>query len=186
MSMLSNLTRTKGDPEVLTTGPSSLSWPDRLGRNLGWFGIGLGVIGVLAGRRSARALGLYGMGHVMRAIGAREIASGIVTLSTERKAGLWMRVAGDAMDLAILSRALHPWNPRRRTAKLAMMAVAGISLLDLAAAVAVTRQGQRRSIGTRSYTDRGGFPKGLEAAQRAAEHRNGEFKSSSTAAARAI
>lgn len=184
--MLSNLTRPKGDPHVISTGESSLSWPDRLGRNLGWFSIGLGVAGLVMGRRAAHATGLYGMDNVVRAVGAREIASGIVTLSTERKLGLWMRVAGDAMDLAILSRALHPWNPQRKTAKLAALAVAGLGALDVAAGIAVTRQQHRAGSGQRSYTDRSGFPRGLDAARAGARRANGHFKTEDAAAARMV
>ncbi len=44
MNLFSTLKRSKGDPKVLEKGPSSLSSSDRLARNLGWFGVGLGVI----------------------------------------------------------------------------------------------------------------------------------------------
>ena len=57
MSYISNITRSKGDPKVLTSGPSSLAASDRLGRLLGWFSIGLGMMELLAPRRVTRALG---------------------------------------------------------------------------------------------------------------------------------
>ena len=44
----------------------------------------------------------------MRGLGVREITSGVGILSNERTAEwLWSRVAGDVMDLALLSRALE-------------------------------------------------------------------------------
>ncbi len=168
MPVIANLTRQQGDPKVLSTGPSSLSAADRTGRLLGWFSIGLGLAQLFATRRLTYGLGMPGTETMMRACGAREIASGIVTLSTERKQGLWMRVAGDAMDLAVLSQALNRWNPQRPNAKLAMMAVAGVTLLDVYAALAVTRQSKRPS-NQRSYSDRSGFPKGLASARGAAK-----------------
>jgi hypothetical protein len=171
-TLISNLTRPKGDPKVLSTGPSSLTWADRLARNLGWFSIGLGVAELFGARSLNRKLGLYGMDGVTRAFGAREIASGIVTLSTERHIGLWMRVGGDILDIAMLSRGLHPWNPRRDNAKAALMSVIGITALDVIAAAAVTTQMQRPMSGQRTYTDRSGFPKGTQSARGAAVHRS--------------
>jgi hypothetical protein len=166
--IIPNLTRPKGDPKILEVGPSSFTWADRLARNLGWVSIGLGVVELFGARALTRQVGLSGWERMTRACGAREIASGIVTLSTERHTGLWMRVAGDLADIAVLSRALNPWNPMRQNAKMAMMAVVGITALDVIAAVAVTRQMQRPSAGVRTYTNRSGFPKGVAAARGAA------------------
>ena len=39
---------------------------------------------------------------LMRFLGLREIAAGIVVLSGARAAGCWSRVAGDLMDLSLL------------------------------------------------------------------------------------
>ena len=169
--LVPNLTRPTGDPQVLQAGPSSFSWADRLARDLGWISIGIGLAQIFAARTLTRKVGLYGYEGMTRACGAREIASGIVTLSTERKTGLWMRVAGDVLDIAALSRALHPWNPRRQNAKMAMMMVLGITALDVVAAAAVTRQNHRPSTGHRTYSDRSGFPKGLSNARGAAARR---------------
>ena len=48
ISRLSDITRSKGDPKVLRTGPSSLGSADRLARGLGWYSIGLGLVELLA------------------------------------------------------------------------------------------------------------------------------------------
>src|SRR5262245_4478470 len=143
MTSLSNIMRSNGDPKVLEKGPSSLSWSDRLARNLGWFSLGLGAVQLCAPRDITRALGMQGMEAVVCAYGAREIASGILSLSADKKTGLWSRVAGDGLDLATLMPALDRYNPKRGQAKLAMAAVIGITLLDLYAATALSSRHSR-------------------------------------------
>jgi hypothetical protein len=178
MTTLSNIVRSKGDPKVLETGPSSLSWPDRLARNLGWFSIGLGALELCAPRTLTRSLGMQGMEPLLRTYGARELASGVLSLSADKKVGLWSRVVGDGVDIATLMPALHPFNPRRSNAKLAMVAVIGVALLDLYAANAVSsRQSRRSRARTPSYKERSGFPQGVEAARGAA--RDGKVRRSS-------
>ena len=84
----------------------------QLARGLGWFGIGLGLVELLASRRVARASGLRGGSLLLPLYGLREIASG-AGLVTARNAArtapwAWSRVAGDAIDIATLLAA-----PRR-------------------------------------------------------------------------
>jgi len=113
MSYLSNITRSEGDPRVLRSGPSSLDTADRLARGLGWFSIGLGLTELLGPGQIARALGMDGKEAMVRAFGAREIASGILSLSPEKRLGLWSRVVGDGLDIATLLSASRPDNPKR-------------------------------------------------------------------------
>ncbi len=106
----------------------------KLVKALGWFSIGLGAAQLLAPRRMSRMVGTA-EDHptLMRAVGAREIAAGVGLLS-QRKATpwLWARVAGDAMDLAMLGMASRRTaNGARRRMSLATAAVAGITVLDL-------------------------------------------------------
>ena len=167
MTSLSNIARAKSDPKVLDAGPSSASWADRLARNLGWFSIGLGVVELCAPRSLTRVLGLHGMEPLVRAFGAREIASGVLSLSVDKKAGLWSRVAGDAVDIAALMPGLNPWNRRRGNVKLAMAAVIGVTIADMYAAGTLSKR-QRRTPHNRSYKDRSGFPRGVDHARSAA------------------
>lgn len=167
MSYVSNLVRSEGDPKVLSSGPSSLPTADRLGRALGWFSLGLGLTELIAPRALTRALGLDGHEALVRAYGAREIGAGIVSLSTERSLGLWGRVAGDALDIATVMLAVGRNNPKRHNARVALTVLAGVALIDLVAAQAVTARHSRRPR-ERSYRDRSGFPKGAEAARAAA------------------
>jgi uncharacterized membrane protein len=105
---------------------------------LGWFSIGLGLSQLIAPDSVARLIGVRPTDETnngMRAIGLRELTSGLGILSGKRESDwLWSRVAGDAMDLALLARALRDdHNDGRRTTG-ALAAVAGVTLLDVLAA----------------------------------------------------
>ncbi|WP_281976493.1 hypothetical protein [Pseudorhizobium flavum] len=166
MKHIANALQRSDNPRVIETGPSSLSNTDRLARNLGWFSIGLGIAELVAARRISRAIGIEGSESLIRAFGAREIASGMLTLSVDKKAGLYSRVAGDAVDLAVLSTAVRDDNPKRGNAALALAMVAGVTLLDVAAALGTRQQARRDEDDIRDYSDRSGFPSGVEAARR--------------------
>lgn len=133
LTNLTQIARSKGDPRIERTGHSSLTDADRLARALGWFSIGLGVAELLAAGPIARMLGLDDKEGLIRAFGARELASAVSTLSVDKPAGLASRIAGDALDLATLSPALHRDNPKRNNAAIATALVVGITLLDLIA-----------------------------------------------------
>src|SRR5205085_5199685 len=96
------IARSEGDPIVEKKGPSSLTGPDRLARALGWFSIGLGVAELVAPGKLARMLGLEDKEGLIRAYGARELASAVPTLSVDKPVGLASRIAGDALDLGTL------------------------------------------------------------------------------------
>jgi uncharacterized membrane protein len=108
---------------------------DSLAQGLGWFSIGLGVAQLVVPRRVARMIGVNDSDRnkaVMRAVGIREIAAGIGLLSDQKPTGFAVaRVAGDLMDLAMLSNALRsPVNDRGKTT-LATAAVIGVGALDV-------------------------------------------------------
>ena len=109
--------------------PSALS----VAQGLGWFSIGLGLAQVLAPGRVSRAIGLRRDHHLlMRLLGIREITSGLGILSQRHPAPwAWSRVAGDAMDLALLSRAFTGPRARRNRLVAATAAVAGVAAADL-------------------------------------------------------
>lgn len=107
-----------------------------LANALGWFSIGLGLAQVLAPRAVTRAIGVNSHPVLLRAIGVREIASGVGILSQSRPTGwLWSRVAGDAIDLALLGIAAVSAGNRRHRIAIVASAVAGMALLDLASSV---------------------------------------------------
>ncbi|MDB5349682.1 MAG: cyclase/dehydrase [Planctomycetota bacterium] len=111
---------------------------------LGWFSIGLGLTEIVAPREFARFIGVRGdrtNRTIVRLVGLRELAAGVGILSRRRPVGwLWARVAGDAMDLALLGKALaSPRNEKDRVSA-ATAAVVGITALDLYASVRQTRE----------------------------------------------
>lgn len=169
MNYMSNIVRSEGDPKVVRSGPSSLTGPDRLGKALGWFSLGLGLVELFAPHRITRALGMEGQEALVRAYGAREISSGVLSLSTEKNLGLWSRVGGDGIDIATLLTALRDDNPKKQNVTTALAMVAGITLLDVMAAQGTTRRHSRKSGDRYIYRDRSGFPDGLAAARGAAK-----------------
>ena len=110
-----------------------------LARGLGWFSIGLGVAQVAVPKAVSRLVGIRPTAasrEVMRAIGMRELVAGAGLLAGKKPAPfLWARVAGDAMDLALLGNALASDSEKARTGA-ATAAVAGVTALDLLAATA--------------------------------------------------
>ena len=168
MTYIANITRSEGDPKILSSGPSSLSSADKLGRALGWFSLALGVMELVAPRRITRALGMEGSEGLVRAYGARELGAGILSMTPEKQVGLWSRVAGDGLDMATLVTVLRPDNPKRGNVGLALGLVLGITLLDIMAGQLVTARHRRTPGNWHQYSNRSGFPQGVERARGAA------------------
>ena len=104
---------------------------------LGWFSIGLGLAQLAVPSRFTRWIGIHDDDNnqtVVRAVGLREIASGVGLLTQSKPAG-WLkaRVGGDVMDLALLGGALRSGNAEPSQVATAMAAVAGITVLDMLA-----------------------------------------------------
>ena len=89
-------------------------------RALGWFSVALGTAQLAAPGLMCRLVGADRRGRaprVMRAMGARELAQGLGILARPRPtAWLWSRVAGDALDLALLGAVAARGDRRARTA----------------------------------------------------------------------
>jgi hypothetical protein len=166
LTNVTGIARSEGDPRVERKGPTSMTGPDRLARALGWFSIGLGIAELVAPGRIARSLGLDDKEGLIRAYGARELASAIPTLSIDKQVGLAARIGGDALDLGTLATALHRDNPKRRNAAIATALVVGVTLLDIVAYAGVKVAHRRDpSSGERDYSDRSGLPRGLQASR---------------------
>jgi uncharacterized membrane protein len=110
---------------------------DLLARGLGIFSLALGLAQVAAPTAVARAIGLRGEGTtrvVMRALGVREILSGVGLLSQRRPTPwLWSRVAGDAVDLGLLGAAMAAVsNGSRRRLGAAAGMVTAVAVVDIA------------------------------------------------------
>ena len=163
MFSLSTIARSDGDPKIVTAGASAVPGADRLAKGIGWFSIALGATQLLAPQLLTRTLGMRGSEGLMRVFGLREIASGVLTLSSERRTGIASRIFGDGLDLVALATAFGPHNRRRENVGLALAFVAGVTLLDLATSKALADKHGRRGTDGRgekpkSYADRSGFP----------------------------
>ena len=161
LAKVSGIARSPGDPKVIETGPSSLKPADSLGRALGWFSMGLGLTELLAPKVLTRWLGVEGNEGLVRAYGAREIASGVLCLSVNNDYGAFSRVGGDILDLASLAAAYRDDNPKKANVGLAIAAVAGITIIDAIAGQSIRSLHSRKGEPVRDYSDRSGFPKGI-------------------------
>ena len=144
-----------------------------LGRALGVASFALGAPLLAVPGRVARAIGLDdtpGTRALARGVGVRELAAGAGILAQRRPVpGLWARVAGDGMDLALLANGLRSGSARprpgrrfrradragsnRRKVGVAMAAVAGIAAVDvLAAARASKRRDPTRTAEDGAFT----------------------------------
>jgi uncharacterized membrane protein len=107
---------------------------------LGWFSVGLGLVEVLAPRKFGRAIGVGEHSSALPLLGVREIANGIGLLSGRQSdKWTWARVAGDAMDLAVLASAMRSTNARPGRIALAAAAVGGVTALDVYAGRQLSR-----------------------------------------------
>ncbi|MDB5510945.1 MAG: cyclase dehydrase [Enterovirga sp.] len=142
---------------------------EKIARGLGWFSIGLGIAELFATRPLTRAIGLEGKETIVRAYGAREIATGVaILMSHDPTPWIWGRVGGDALDLATLATGLEGNAGRRTNLGLAMAAVTGVTMLDLAVARGLTAEKSLADEPVADYSDRTGFPRGIEASRGAA------------------
>ena len=110
----------------------------RLPKGLGWLSVGLGLTELTFAEGICKLLKLRGHAGVVRALGARELLTGIGLLSQpERRPWLWARVAGDALDLSLLGTTLNRSSSSAAAWRFAStVAVLGITLIDIYAASA--------------------------------------------------
>jgi hypothetical protein len=153
-------TRRRGQADTAT---------DTLARGLGLFSIALGIAEIAAPRTLARALGMRGQEGLIAGYGVREIATGIgILASKDPTPWIWGRVAGDALDLATLATALEGRNPKKENVGIAMAAVAGVTALDVYCAQTLSRESPHPLPPLQDYSDRSGFPRGVQQSHGAA------------------
>jgi uncharacterized membrane protein len=111
----------------------------RLGQILGVLSVGLGLAEVLAPRALGRAAGVGDHPGIIRMLGLRGIVTGLGMLS-ERAPGrwAWARVAGDAIDLALLGAAANSPDTDPRRIAAATAGVLGVAALDTYASQRLT------------------------------------------------
>lgn len=126
---------------------SDHSAPDPIGRGLGWFSVALGAAELIFPKTLSRWIGANPDGAapvIMRLVGIRELAVGAsVLLQPRRPLPLWARVAGDAVDLALVG--LAATGERSSPARLAITAtaIAGVTALDVVTSLRTTRDAER-------------------------------------------
>ena len=147
-------------PHIASPTSSSSSSAEALARGLGYFSVGLGLIELLAPRTLARWLGMRGSERILAGYGVLEMAAGVGLLSSQNLSPwLWGRVAGDALDLGTLMMGLGRNNPRRANVVTAVLAVAGVTALDVLAAQALSARPEGASAPARDYSARRGMPR---------------------------
>jgi uncharacterized membrane protein len=124
--------------------PQDLS-AEQIARGLGWFSLVLGIPPVTAPEGFARFIGAPDSEEsrtILRTVvGMRELAAGVGILTRPRPAGwLWARVAGDAMDLALLGMAFTSRGAKRDRLAMATVGVVGVTVLDVYCALQLSRQ----------------------------------------------
>lgn len=117
---------------------------ETLARGIGWFSVGLGLAQLAVGRRLAHSLGMKDRATLIQLFGLREIAQGAGILRSDATEW-WMlaRLAGDALDLAVLAPGLSPRNPERHRVQGTILAVAGATMLDVLCAYQLLEQRRR-------------------------------------------
>jgi len=108
---------------------------ERIAYGLGWFSIGLGLAELLAPGKLSELIGVAddeANRKLLRGYGLREIAAGAGILAQPGAAGwLWARVAGDALDLGSLGKAMASNESGRGKLAVATGAVLGVAALDI-------------------------------------------------------
>ncbi|HEX6044671.1 MAG TPA: SRPBCC family protein [Pyrinomonadaceae bacterium] len=113
----------------------------RLAKGLAWFSFGLGFAELLAPRAVAKIAGVSNEHTgLIRLYGLREIAAGVTILASPA-AGVWSRVAGDALDLASLGMASRSEDSNKGMLAFATANVAAVTALDLICARQLTANG---------------------------------------------
>ena len=104
--------------------------PGQLAQALGWFSIALGATELLLPRVLTRLLGLRGHETLVRSYGLREIGTGVGILrSKDPTYWIYGRIGGDALDIATVALGLG--GPRRASAAMALVSLAGVTAIDI-------------------------------------------------------
>ena len=119
--------------------PAQQSKGQGLSGVLGLFGLGLGLVQVLAPRELLEFIGIKpedNRVNLVRLVGLRELMSGAGILMNDAQGKtnwVWGRVAGDVMDIASLSAIMNSRGTDQGRAMAVLAAVAGITALDVLA-----------------------------------------------------
>jgi len=154
---------------AISTSKSVSFDPKAVAEGLGWFSLALGLTELLFAKGLARTLGMKGQEGLIRAYGLREIATGVgIMKAKDPTPWIWGRVAGDALDIATLAKYATDGHAERGNVAIALGAVVGATAMDVITAQAYPAQQEQAQEAARDYSERSGFPMGVEAARGAA------------------
>jgi uncharacterized membrane protein len=132
-----------------STGDNGSLALSRIATGIGFVSLGLGAAQLLTPGFMARALGAKPsrlLERTLQAIGIREVASGMgILMREDPHRWLWLRVAGDVIDLALLATALRSPRVRRDRALAATASVVGVAVLDVLSAQALSSRARERA-----------------------------------------
>jgi uncharacterized membrane protein len=124
---------------------------EQLAKALGWVSLGLGLAEVFAPGSVARLSGVpddRGNRSLLRALGMREIATGVGILSEPAPKWIWGRVGGHAIDLALLRFAFNDDRADRERLMGAIAALSGVTILDVLCGARLSENGSTAMGGT--------------------------------------
>jgi uncharacterized membrane protein len=125
-----------------------MSTAQTIARGLGLFSLGLGAYQLAAPGQFVQSIGMRAKPEretETRMVGARELAAGAALLARPMPVTwMWMRVAGDAMDLALLRREMGRRDVQRQRLGSAFNAAAAITAVDVLGSVVATREAMRK------------------------------------------
>jgi hypothetical protein len=107
---------------------------------LGWFSIALGLGQLLAPNEISRLIGVSQNESLMRALGLREVITGIGILGQRTpSSGVWARVSGDLVDIGLLLTALSGRKSERHRVAATTGTIIAVTFVDLITARRLSR-----------------------------------------------
>ena len=157
----------------------SRSMHDEVAKSLGYFSIGLGLAEIVAPGAICRAVGIKGQEGIVRAYGAREIATeASILASHDATPWIWGRVAVDALDIATVAATRSNGRDGEDRRWWTIGALIAVTALDAYTAKCLTAEKGGPMTARADYRDRSGFPKGIQGARGAARGNAGEMTAS--------
>ena len=132
---------------------------DTLARSLGWFSLGLGALELFGAKSLCRWMGTEQHETLIRAYGAREIATGIGVLTSRDPTPTYLgaRRRGRARSRSCGRHGREPG--RNRPHRICRCGGGGRYLLDVMCAESLSAQGQDEDYHQWDYSDRSGLPR---------------------------
>lgn len=139
---------------------------EQLAYGLGWFSIALGVLELCSSRPAAQRARSRTTGLVLGTYGLREIVQGIVILASRQpQRWVWLRVAGDVLDMATLAWGLGRHGRWRGATSAGLASVLAVTAVDVLCALGSDRRDEperlrslrrgaaqlRRAVGSRAH-----------------------------------